>query len=199
MPIFCLSGGMGINSGGIPKIPALGQFLGECLEHLIVSSPSNRFFSRLRYYYFRSRLKGCAGTFDSMTGISLFCPQNITLGTCVSIGRDTIIDASDGGSISIGNNCLIGPFVLVRAADHRFDDPDVPILEQGHNPGIITIGDDCWIAGHVTITRNVTIGRGSVIGANSVVTKNIPPGSIAAGNPAVVLKTRSLGTDGQVK
>jgi galactoside O-acetyltransferase len=132
-----------------------------------------------------------------MTGISLFGPENITLGKRVGIGKDTTIDASDGGTISIGNDCLIGPFVLIRAADHKFDDPTVPILMQGHNPGVIIIEDDCWIAGHVTITRNVTIGRGSVIGANSVVTKNIPPYSIAAGNPAVVIKSRFPDTDMQ--
>jgi len=48
----------------------------------------------------------------------------------------------------------------------------------------ITIKDDVWIGGSAIILPNVTIGRGSVVGAGSVVTKNIPPNSKYAGNPA---------------
>lgn len=52
----------------------------------------------------------------------------------------------------------------------------------------ITIGDNCWIAGDVTICGGVTIGEGSVIGAGSVVTRDIPPNVVAVGNPCRVLK-----------
>ena len=52
----------------------------------------------------------------------------------------------------------------------------------------ITIEDNCWIAANVTIIGGVTIGTGSVIGAGSVVTKDIPPNSLAAGNPCRVIR-----------
>ena len=52
----------------------------------------------------------------------------------------------------------------------------------------ITIEDNCWICSNVTIIGGVTIGEGSVIGAGSVVTKNIPPHSLAVGNPCRVLR-----------
>jgi len=175
----------------IPNIPLFFQ---ECLEHFLICLPSTRPFSRLRYYYFRTRLQRCDGMFESMAGISLFSPERISLGKNVGIGKDSTIDAGDGGIIAIGSNCQIGPFVLIRAADHRFDNPDIPICEQGHSPGTIVIEDDCWIAGHVTVTRNVRIGKGSVIGANSVVTRDIPPYSVAAGNPAVIIRSRRPGT-----
>lgn len=53
----------------------------------------------------------------------------------------------------------------------------------------ITIEEDCWIGGNVTILCGVTIGKGTVIGAGSVVTKDIPAESVAVGNPARVIKT----------
>ena len=52
----------------------------------------------------------------------------------------------------------------------------------------ITIEDDCWIAANVVVCGGVTIGRGCVIGAGSVVTRDIPAGSLAAGNPCRVIR-----------
>ena len=53
----------------------------------------------------------------------------------------------------------------------------------------VEIGNDCWIAGNVVIIGGVTIGDGCVIGAGSVVTKDIPPHSLAVGNPCRVIRT----------
>ena len=52
----------------------------------------------------------------------------------------------------------------------------------------ITIEDDCWIASNVVVCGGVTIGKGCVIGAGSVVTRDIPPRSLAAGNPCRVIR-----------
>lgn len=52
----------------------------------------------------------------------------------------------------------------------------------------ITIGEDCWLGGNVTILPGVTIGKGAVVGAGSVVTKDVPPESVVVGNPARVIK-----------
>jgi acetyltransferase-like isoleucine patch superfamily enzyme len=166
------------------------QFLKECFKHFIVFSPSSRFFSNLRFSFYARKMKPGSGPFQSMTGLQINTPELVYIGKNVSINCFVIIDASEGGEISIGNDCMIGPSVLIRAADHRFDKLSELIRCQGHNPGKIIIEDNCWIAGHVTITRNVTIGSGSVIGANSVVTKDIPRNSIAAGNPAKVIRSR---------
>lgn len=169
----------------------ISGFFQEVAEHFVTSGPSNRLFSGLRYRHYKKRLMPGSGPFASLTGLSIACPDTIFIGKDVSINRFVTIAACHGGSIRIGNNCLIGPYVLIRSADHRFDDATRPIREQGHNPGTIIIEDDCWIGGHVTVTRNVRIGKGCIIGANSVVTRDIPEYSIAAGNPARVISLRT--------
>lgn len=168
----------------------IALFFRELTEHFVTTGPSNRLFSGMRYSHYKKRLLPGSGPFSSMTGLSIHCPENVFIGENVSIGRLVTISACHGGEIRIGNNCLIGPYVLIRSADHHFEDPSVLIREQGHDKGHIFIGNDCWISGHVTITRNVRIGRGSVIGANSVVTHDIPEYSVAAGIPARVIRTR---------
>ncbi|MFW5922793.1 MAG: acyltransferase [Planctomycetota bacterium] len=94
------------------------------------------------------------------------------------------------GQIWIGDDVRIAPHVMMIAANHRFDDPDQPIREQGLNHAPITIRNDVWVAGHVTVVAGVEIGSGSVIGAGAVVTEDIPPCSVAMGVPAKVVKTR---------
>ena len=100
-----------------------------------------------------------------------------------------IIDPCEG-EIFIGNNVLIGPYCILRAADHEFRNPNKLIKEQGHRSGRIVIEDDVWLGARVTVLKDVTIGKGSVIGAGSVVTKDIPPYSIAVGVPAKVIGKR---------
>jgi len=115
-------------------------------------------------------------------------------GEC-SIGRGTNINnnvqiGADNGRIAIGQNVLIGPNCVLRAADHEFADLERPINEQGHRGGEIVVEDDVWIGSNVVVTRNVRIGAGAVIGAGSVVTKDIPSRAIAAGSPARVIRMR---------
>ena len=115
-----------------------------------------------------------------------------------------------GGEISIGENCTVNPFCVLYGhgglkignnthiathcviipANHKFDQTDKLISEQGETRNGITIGDDVWIGANCVILDGVTIGNGSVIGAGSVVTKNIPPLSVTAGVPAQVIRTR---------
>lgn len=103
------------------------------------------------------------------------------------------------GEVKIGSAVVIAPNVYASSGNHFFDiKPHLPIRDQDnlaplHNAIIsspINIEDDCWIGINVAVMRGVTIGRGSIIGANAVVTKDIPPYSIAVGNPARAIKQR---------
>ena len=118
----------------------------------------------------------------------------LEIGNNFSANIGTIAVANQG-IIKIGSNVLLGPYVVLRAADHAFDRLDLPIANQGHRSGIIEIEDDVWVGAHCTITRDVRIGRGSVVGAGAVVTKDVPPYSIVGGVPAKFIKSRLTNKD----
>jgi acetyltransferase-like isoleucine patch superfamily enzyme len=91
--------------------------------------------------------------------------------------------------VEIGDHCMLANGCFVSDADHRFDDPDVPVTWQGfQSRGPTRIGDNCWLGAHVVVTSGVTIGERCVVGANSVVRSDLEPFSIAAGVPARLLR-----------
>lgn len=121
---------------------------------------------------------------------TIHSPFHCDFGSQIHIGRNfmanynlTILDEAE---VNIGNNVLIGPNVSIYTIIHAFD-PD-----QRAN-GImrsapVSIGDNVWIGGSAVILPGVTIGAGSIIGAGSVVTKSIPAGVLAAGNPCRIIR-----------
>jgi acetyltransferase-like isoleucine patch superfamily enzyme len=111
--------------------------------------------------------------------------RQVRIGERVYIGGRCIL-----GMCSIGNNVLIGSNVDIIAGQytHRFDDPSIPICEQGQQFRQVCIGCNSWIGNSAVIMNDV--GDGAIIGAGSVVVKSIPAGSVAVGNPCVVKKTR---------
>lgn len=120
----------------------------------------------------------------------ILSPFTTDYGCYCVIGHDTFINHNaylmDGGGITIGHHCFIGPNCGIYTAIH-------PVLAEERNTGLekalpIVVGDNCWIGADVTILPGVTIGSGSVIGAKSVVTRDIPDHVIAVGNPCRVLR-----------
>ena len=98
--------------------------------------------------------------------------------------------------VKIGDNVLIGPNVTLATPMHPLlpEDRNVRQRQDGSYYNLeyakpITIEDNCWLASNVVVCGGVTIGEGSVIGAGSVVTRDIPPHSLAAGNPCRVVRT----------
>ncbi|KAI1062062.1 hypothetical protein LB506_009801 [Fusarium annulatum] len=111
---------------------------------------------------------------------------NITIGHHVVIGRNCTIN--DVCEVKIGDNCVIGPNVSIFTAGLPID-PKKRQGGQGPQMGKpITIEQDCWIGGGAIILPGRTIGKGSTVGAGSIVTKDVPPFTIVAGNPARVLR-----------
>ena len=108
----------------------------------------------------------------------------------VIIGDRSIIGIGNViiGPVKIGNAVILAQNVAVSGLNHGYEDIQVPIRDQTVTTFPIIIEDDCWIGANAVVTAGVTIGKHCVIAAGSVVTKDIPPYSIAVGNPARVIK-----------
>jgi maltose O-acetyltransferase len=123
--------------------------------------------------------------------------RQIRVGDRSQIGANSRIDHE----VTLGNDVVMGPDVVIMTNAHAFEDPTIPINQQGALPKRpIRIGNDVWIGTRVVILPGVTIGDGSVIGANSVVTRDIAPYSIVVGSPAKVIRKRgSMLPDGATR
>ncbi|WP_240632253.1 MULTISPECIES: sugar O-acetyltransferase [Cryobacterium] len=117
-------------------------------------------------------------------------PLYLDYGSRLHVGANTFINADflalGGGEITIGANVLVGPSARLYTPTHAVDVAERRAGFERVSP--ITIEDDVWLGGNVVVCPGVTIGAGSIIGAGSVVTKDVPAGVIAAGNPARVVR-----------
>ena len=115
----------------------------------------------------------------------LFAQQDTEIDSGVYIGPNCNI-----GSCKIGKNTLLGSGVHIMSGkrQHKFDDPDIYIKDQGGVLEKISIGEDCWIGNGALILANV--GNKCVVGSGSVVTSEVPAYSIVAGNPAKIVESR---------
>jgi len=126
-------------------------------------------------------------------------PIYLNYGINTSIGDRTYINFNcvilDVCKVNIGNDCFIGPNASIMTPMHALHYKERNKKEIGNNKLFdleygkpVTIEDNVWLASNVTVLPGVTIGNGSVIGAGSVVTHDIPPMSLAYGNPCKVIR-----------
>lgn len=142
-------------------------------------------------------------------GVLIFHPENISLGSNIYIGHNTILKGyykneftiDDGtwigqqcflhsaGGIYIGTNVGIGPGVKIITSTHK-SDSYLPVLHSELIFKEVTIESDSDLGVGSIVLPGVRIGKGSIVGAGAVVTKDVPPYSIVAGVPAKVIKYR---------
>ncbi len=115
-----------------------------------------------------------------------FCDYgyNIHLGNGFYCNHNLVI--LDCAEVKIGRNCFIAPHVGLYTACHPIEAAKRNAFIEHAKP--ITIGDNVWIGGGVTVLPGVTIGDNVIIGAGSVVVKDIPSNVIAVGNPCKAIK-----------
>jgi maltose O-acetyltransferase len=108
----------------------------------------------------------------------------------IGIGDGTFVNVDavmlDVAPIEIGAACQIGPRVRLLTATHPIDPG--PRRAGWESGAPIAVADNAWLGGGVIVCPGVTIGRDSVVGAGAVVTRDVPAGVLAAGEPARVLR-----------
>jgi len=106
----------------------------------------------------------------------------------VRIGRNTRIGQGSllygNGGLEIGENVMIAGQCSIIASSHNYEDPDIPIMNQGFSAKGITIKNNVWIGSGVRILDGVTIGEGAIVGANAVVNRDVVAGDKVGGVPA---------------
>ena len=145
-----------------------------------------------RYQLLHSILKSHKENFYVEPNIRFDYGRNTSIGENFYSNFNSVI--LDVAPVTIGDNVMFGPNVTIATPVHPLV-ADERIMQQ-YPDGLhdleyakpITIGDNVWLASGVIVNGGVTIGKNSVIGSGSVVTRDIPEGVIAVGNPCRVLR-----------
>jgi len=140
----------------------------------------------IRYLFFKITFKSLGGMCYVTPGVTMQRSYGIKAGRNLAVNRGTFIDGK--GEVEIGDNVLIGPYVIITSAQHSFERADIPIVMQPEKKAKVTIGNDVWIGTHVIINPGVHIGDRVVIGAGSVVTHDVESYSVVVGIPAKTIK-----------
>ena len=150
--------------------------------------PGGRLAKRIRGFLATYMLDQCGERVNVEHGAWFGSGRGISLGDRSDLGMDALIM----GPLRVGADVMMGPRCVLISDNHAMDDTSRPMNTQGFVASRpIVIEDDVWIGAGVTVLPGVRIGRGSVIGAASVVTKDVPPWTVAAGNPARVVRQRT--------
>ncbi len=131
---------------------------------------------------FGMKVKGSVAVYPSTR---VWNPRNVSLGASVAI--DEAVDLYSVDKITIGSKVAISRGAFICTASH-----DVTRLHRPLITAPVTIEDGVWIGAYATILPGVTIGEGAIVAACAVVTKDVPPFTIVAGNPARVVKERKI-------
>jgi len=114
------------------------------------------------------------------------------------IGKRTAINEYNniraaGGTIEIGDDCLISQFVSIIASNHSIDVADlIKNIPWDTKKNWVKIGNGVWIGTHAVILPGVRIGEGSVVAAGAIVTRDVPDYAVVAGVPAKVIRMRNF-------
>ena len=121
------------------------------------------------------------GSFLAHNGCSISIGQSMRCNSFLNIST------AEGTSVTIGDDCLVAQATIRTSDMHPIF--DLTTKERINPSANVTIGEHVWLGQDAYVGKGIAIGAGSVVGANSVVTKDVPPNSVCAGNPAKVVRT----------
>ncbi len=149
------------------------------------------FFKPFRIWFQKRKIKTIGIDSELRPYVTILGTDNIIIGNRVIVPPYTLLSTlpnDTSSTITIEDDVLFGPNVSVYSSSHKFDNPSLPVKDQGYIVKPVLLKKGCWIGINVVILPGVTIGRNAVIGANSVVNSDIPDFAVAAGSPARIIK-----------
>lgn len=143
------------------------------------------FAKKIRNFWAKKIIKNYGENINIEQG-AFFTP-NLSIGNNSGIG----IKCEIYGKVTIGNDVMMGPEVIIYTSGHVIENVNIPMrLQGGTVEKPVIIGNDVWIGRRVIIMPGVTIGNGCVIGAGAIVTHDVPDYCIVAGVPAKIIRER---------
>lgn len=161
------------------KFPSLDVRLYIC-NHLIARVPSHLVRRTFYRYAMGFTIPNSSHIF---MGAFFYCTKGFVMGQNSVVNQECLIDTR--GGLVIGSVVSVSPRVTILTADH---DPDSPTFDGRMRP--TSIEDFVFIGTNATLLPGISVGEGAVIAAGSVVTKDVPPYTIVAGNPAKPIRER---------
>jgi len=157
-------------------------------RHLPVSYRPYAFGAKaIRYWLCKGMFARCGKNVNVEHGADIGTGRYISIGDNSGIG----VHCSAGGPLTIGNDVMMAPEVVILFANHKSDDVETPMRLQGDEPPLpVVIEDDVWIGTRAIILPGRRLGKGCIVGAGAVITKDVEPYSIVAGNPARAVGSR---------
>lgn len=147
---------------------------------------------RIRCRILGKYFQACGDNLIIHQGVRFRGIHRIRAGRNVQIGVDNFLQAS--GGLTLEDDVMLGPGVKIWTINHRFDNPDLPIYDQGYQYKPVHIGKGVWLGANVFVLPGVTLPEGCVVTAGSLVgIKRYPPWSILSGNPCRVIGNRRSG------
>lgn len=162
-------------------------FAEEYLGTLLRALPGVEGFA-LRYLLYRALFERLDGFCYVYPGARLSHTYGIRAGRNLMINAGAFLYGR--GGLTFGDHVMIGPNVVIVSSQHRFDDPRIEMVFQGHKTDPVTVGSDVWIGANAVVLPGITIADGTVISAGAVVTRDTEPYSIVGGVPAAKIGMR---------
>lgn len=129
----------------------------------------------------------CGKEVNVEKGASFGTGRGIRIGDRSGVG----VNCSIHGPLTIGDDVMMGPEVVILTNSHKFDRVDITMNKQGSYVDPVVIGNDVWIGTRSIILPGVKIGNGVIIGAGAVVTKDVPDYAVVGGVPAKIIRYRN--------
>ncbi len=153
---------------------------------------------RLRAKFIAKYFGSCGEDVTIYQGVRFRGVHKLMVGNHVHIGVGNFIQAT--GGVTLGDHVLLGPGVKIWSVNHKANDVDIPIFDQGYDYREVKIGNGVWLGANVFVMPGVEIPEGCVVSAGSVVgVKKYPPYSILTGNPCRVVGNRKKAAESSGK